>query len=133
MRSLLLASDWYLVGLSVTVAIVIYPSFRLVGNAQWLTFHRAHTRTITFAVAPLWALQAATALWWMVRGPRQGIALLHLGFVAAAVLLTVLRAVPLHARLERRHDDHDVALLIRWHWLRTLAWIAAALVALSAP
>ncbi|HEY7931889.1 MAG TPA: hypothetical protein VIC81_06465 [Acidimicrobiales bacterium] len=133
MRSLLLASDWYLVGLSVTVALVIYPSFRLVGKAQWLSFHRAHTRTIAIAVAPAWALQLATTLWWLRRGPQHHWAPLHLGFALAAVLLTVLRAVPLHARLERRHDDHDVALLLRWHWLRTLAWVGAALVALGAP
>ncbi|MDE3008673.1 MAG: hypothetical protein KGJ10_00595 [Acidobacteriota bacterium] len=133
MRNLLLASDWYLVGLSITVALVVYPSFRLVGNAQWATFHHRHSRNVTFAVAPAWTLQGATAIWWFLRGPRQGTALLHLGFVGAAVLLTVLRAVPLHARLERRHDGHDVDLLLRWHWVRTLAWTGAAIVALGAP
>lgn len=54
MRYLLFATDLYLVGLGLTVALVVYPSFHLVGSGQWSAFHRAHVRAMAFAVAPVW-------------------------------------------------------------------------------
>ncbi len=48
-----------------------------------------------------------------------------------AVGCSVFGAVPVHLGLQRHHDDQDINLLERWHWLRTAAWLGCALLALA--
>lgn len=127
---LLFATDLYLVGVGLTVALVIYPSFQLVGSSQWVSFHGAHVRRIIYAVGPAWVVQAFGTTWWLLHGPLRTVAVAHALFALLAVLLTVLRAMPVHKRLERHYDSHDIRQLQRWHWLRTCAWVACALLAL---
>jgi hypothetical protein len=77
MSYLLLGSDVYLVGLGFTVAIVIYPSFHLVGSRQWARFHEAHERRNARAVAPAWIVQGIGSLWWLIHGPHRTDAFAH--------------------------------------------------------
>jgi hypothetical protein len=51
------AASWYLVGLSVTVGLVTYPSFARVGDADWVSFHGPHRVRISWAVGGAWAAQ----------------------------------------------------------------------------
>jgi hypothetical protein len=128
----LLACDAYLCGLALTVALIVYPSFHLVGAGQWGAFHRHHLSRITWAVGPAWALQGALSLWWVARGPHRGLAATHLLLAGVAVVATVVGAMPRHGRLERHHDVQDVRGLQGWNWLRSAAWVAAAVVTLVA-
>jgi hypothetical protein len=127
---LLFAADLYLVGLGITVALVVYPSFHLVGSGQWTSFHGAHSRRIGVAAAPAWVLQGMGSIWWLLHGPSRGFAGAHAFFALLAVVLTVFKLMPVHQRLERHHDSQDIHQLQRWHWLRTLAWIACTFLAL---
>lgn len=123
-----LASSWCLLGLSLTVAIVVYPSFSLVGPERWARFHVQHSRRITLAVGPPWLAQAAGLAVWLLAGPGSTLpALLLCGVGAlAAVLLTVAGAVPVHERLSAGFDGGLHRRLLRWHWARTLAWLLSA-------
>lgn len=132
MQFWLLASDIYLVGLGLTVAVVVYPAFHLVGTGQWLSYHDAHVRRISFAVAPAWAVQGIGTFWWLLHGPHRLFALAHAALALGAVALTALQAIPIHHRLSRHHDDHDIAQLRTWHWLRTTLWIACVVVVVVA-
>lgn len=129
MPLLLFTSDVYLVGLGLTVALVVYPSFHLVGANQWTSYHDSEVRRIGFAVSPAWILQGVGSLWWIVSGPHRGVAFIHAIVALAAVLITLVKAIPAHRRLGRHSDSQDIHLLQRWHWLRTVAWIATALLA----
>jgi len=130
MSYLLFASDLYLIGLALTVALVVYPSFHLVGDEQWSSFHRAHVRRMVFAVAPAWFAQCIGSLWWLVFGPCRGCATANAAIALVAIGVTIAGAIPAHHRLERRHDSGDIQCLQMWHWLRTGAWIGCALVTL---
>lgn len=130
MSQLLFAADLYLVGLGVTVALVIYPSFHFVGAGQWSNFHGAHTRRMAYSVSPAWALQGIGSLWWLLDGPIRALGVVHALAALAAVALTVFKAVPIHQRLERHHDSVDIRQLQCWHLVRTLAWILCALLSL---
>jgi hypothetical protein len=127
-RLILLASDFYLLGLGVTVALVTYPSFYLVGEAQWSTYHAAHGRRMTWAVAPAWLLQGVSSLWWLLRGVDRGFALGHGAFALLGVLLTVFGAIPCHQRLTERATHATIRHLELWHWTRTLAWLGCCCV-----
>ena len=132
MRVFLIGADLYLVGLGLTVAIVVYPAFHLVGAGQWLAYHDAHVRRISAAVAPAWAIQGVGSLWWLLHGPHRLLALAHVALAALAVVLTMFQALPIHHRLSRHHDDQDITQLERWHILRTVLWIGCATIVMLA-
>lgn len=129
MRILLISADLYLVGLGLTVAVVVYPAFHLVGASQWLAYHDAHVRRISAVVAPAWAVQGVGSLWWLLDGPHRILATGHVVLATLAVALTVFEALPIHHRLARHHDDQDIAQLERWHAIRTLLWVGCAALA----
>ena len=127
------AASWYLVGLGLTVGLVTYPAFSLVGEEQWSTFHRHHSTRISFAVGVAWIAQAAGLLWWLMASPRLSGEWITCGVAAAmAVLLTGMFAVGLHNRLSNNRRPAHLRRLRVVHVARTLAWIIAAAAALGA-
>jgi hypothetical protein len=121
----------YLAGLAWTVQLVVYPSFREVGpTPAWPAAHAAHSRRITVAVGPAWAVQGGcvAALLLLRPGP---LVLLTAALAALTVASTVAVQVPLHARLSRGWDEAAATRLVRSTWLRTAAWTAGAVCALA--
>jgi hypothetical protein len=119
-----LIASVYLAGLSVTVGLVTYPSFRFVEDENWLSFHRHRSSRITWAVGPAWLSQALGLGIWLFAGPQQTwIAWALTGASALlAVLLTVFGAVPIHQQLRGGFDQTLNQRLLTYHWLRTIAW-----------
>ena len=124
-------ASWYLVGLSLTVGLVVYPAFDLVGEAQWAAYHHHHVRRITWAVGPAWLAQALGLVWWLLRDHHRPSAtwLVSAMFALAAVVLTVARAIPLHDRLASRFDARVAQQLRLAHGWRTACWLVAAIAA----
>jgi hypothetical protein len=127
---ILLAVDSFLLGLGVTVMLVTYPSFDLVGDAEWPAFHQHHTRRITWAVAPAWMAQGFLAGLWILLGPNRVLAVLHGTVAGLAVLATIVGAVPRHDRLSAGRSADQIRSLMRWHALRTGLWLIATGIAL---
>lgn len=130
MRTALLVVDAYLVGLGVIVALVVYPAFRLVGTAEWPSYHQRHTRAIGLAVAPIWLAQGVLCAVWILSGPHRGLAFAHGFFAALGVLFTVVGAVPQHNALALSQSSLRQGRLEAWHLARTATWIAAIAVVL---
>lgn len=129
-------SGWYLLGLSVTVALVVYPAFARVGAAEWPDYHRQHSSAITRAVGPAWLVEGLATVGWLVqRGFVDGgawltaLALVHALAAAASVVLTVGGAVPRHQALAGGFDAGAHGRLLTSHRWRTLAWAIAAVTA----
>lgn len=119
------AATWALVGLIWTVQLVLYPLFARVDPAAFPAYHEAHVRRITFVVAPLMLLEAATALALLVRPPEGTCP--PLPWVACALLVVVWVStaglqVPCHRRLEAGFDAAAHRTLVRTNWIRTAAW-----------
>jgi hypothetical protein len=127
-KTALLIADAYLVGLAVVVLVVVYPSFRLVGQDEWSTFHQRHSTAIAIAVGPAWFVQGVLSALWIVSGSQRPLALLHGVFAAVGVVTTVFGAIPQHNTLVRAQESKAQRTLERWHAARTLAWIAALVV-----
>lgn len=115
----------FLTGLIWTIQLVHYPSFGLVGKAEFVRFHQAHTTRMGYLVlAPmvvelglsLWLAGAArhtsgaAGSWW---------ALALVGFIWS---VTFFISVPFHNRLEAGFDYIAIDGLTRTNWLRTIAW-----------
>ncbi len=119
----------YLIGLIWTVQVVHYPSFGLVGAAEWAAFHRAHTTRMTWVVMAPMVAELLLGGWLAARGGA--VAGGWLGWAAFALVLvawahTGLVAVPLHNRLAAGPDAVLVAALVRTNWVRTVAWTLRA-------
>lgn len=125
---------WYLLGLSVTVALVVYPAFARVGAAEWFAYHRQHSSAIIRAVGPAWLVEGIATLGWLLqRASADGggwltvFALVHAVAAAASVVLTVAGAVPRHQALAGGFDAVAHGRLLAVHRWRTAAWALAAL------
>jgi hypothetical protein len=129
---LLLASDAYLLGLTAVVGFVTYPGFALVGHEQWAAFHAHHTRAITLAVGPAWLLQGVTSLWWLIADGHQLAPWIHGAVVFAAVVATVIGAVPQHEKLARSESRTHLTRLQAWHVVRSVCWLLAVIVTVAA-
>jgi len=126
------AASWYLVGLSVTVGLVTYPSFARVGEVDWARFHDHHSVRISWAVGGAWAAQVLGLVWWLGRG-NAGIAYWITALAAvAAIAITLLVAVPVHHQLSHARSASVLARLRRVHAVRTACWLVAAVAATSA-
>ena len=126
-----------LTGLVWLVQLVVYPSFRLVGDGpSWPAFHAAHSRAVAVAVGPPWALQGVTVAALLIRDGPSALLLLTGALALTTVVVTVAVSVPLHTRLGEAYDDAVARRLVSTNWLRTAAWTAgtgcAALLVLRA-
>ena len=115
MRTFLLVTDGYLVGLAVVVGIVVYPAFSAVGINEWPSYHQRHSSAISVAVAPAWLLQGLLCAAWIVSGPERVLAFTHGLFALLGVLVTVLGAVPQHNAISAERTSSHLGRLQLWH------------------
>jgi len=118
-------ADCYLVGLGAVVALVVYPSFKAVGLDEWQTFHESHSRSISWAVGPIWLLQGFLSAMWILQGPDRSFAIGHGLFALSGVLVTIFGAIPQHEVISKERTLSKLQKLQFWHYMRSLSWLAA--------
>ena len=119
----------FLTGLVWTIQLVHYPSFGLVGKAEFGRFHAAHTSRMGLLVGAPMVLELGLAGWlvWAARRtPLAGASWGALGLVGLVWAVTFLISVPFHNRLHAGFDYIAIDGLTRTNWLRTLAWTVRA-------
>lgn len=129
----LLAATALHTGFQAVVTVVVYPALAQVPAARWDHAYAAHSRRVTWVVAPVYALTVAACLWVLIEGPHSALLLTTIAGNACAALLTAVVAAPTHARLGRQGPvPHLLVRLLRADRLRlvsTLVALAAVLVA----
>ena len=124
-----LATTLPLVGLIWFVQVVAYPQFARVGRGNFAAYHAAHSRHITFVVAPLMLGELAASLAWLHWSPPGESSAVVMGGAALSLLawlVTGLISVPAHHRLSGGFDPGAHRRLVATNWLRTVAWTARA-------
>jgi hypothetical protein len=120
------------VGLIWVVQLVHYPMFDGLDSTTFRKSHAFHSRRILWIVGPAMLSEFCLAgLLFFERGLRDWPAATGFGLVLWIWAVTVFIMVPIHQRLERsgfRPEIHRA--LVRWNWLRTLAWSARAAICL---
>ncbi len=81
------------------VSVVVYPALADVPADGWASAHAAHSRRITWLVAPLYAAVAGVGLWVLLSWPLPVASLVALAGHALAGATTALLAAPTHGRL----------------------------------
>jgi hypothetical protein len=121
-----LALAAYMTGVIWVVQVVLYPSFALVGEADWAAYHAAHSRRITPVVAPAMLAHPLVALALLAERPGV-LAAVNLALAGGLLLVTATVFARLHARLTRS----TVNRLVRRNAPRAVAWTANTGVALA--
>jgi hypothetical protein len=120
-----LATTLPLVGLTWIVQVLVYPQLARVGASEFQAYHAAHTRLVTYVVAPLMVVELAAALSGVAAPdpvlPRW-LATVGAGLAIATWAATFFLAVPQHAVLSRGFDPRAHELLLAANALRTALW-----------
>ena len=97
----LVAASGLHLGFQAVVTIVVYPALVATRPADWDAVHDAHSRRISYVVAPLYLVVAAACLWVLVVGPLTAWTLLAMAGHVVAAGTTAAFAAPSHGRLGR--------------------------------
>lgn len=107
------------------VQIVHYPLFEDVGEDAFAEYHRKHEWWTSFIVGPPMFMEATGSFYLYLSPPFLEQSVLWLvGFVLVLVPLasTAFIQVPQHGKLRDGYDPETIHRLVRWNWIRTVAW-----------
>lgn len=119
------ASTLFMLGVIWLVQFVHYPLFAHVGNKEFPSYERRHTRLITLIVAPLMLIEGTTAVFLLLlRPPSVAAWTLWAGaaLLGATWLSTAMVQMPCHEVLSRGFDPMVHNRLVWSNWFRTAAW-----------
>lgn len=132
----LLAATALHAGFQLVVSGVVYPALADVPAGHWAPAHTAHSRRITWLVAPLYIVVAGACIWSLLSWPVPVLVGVALVGHAAAAGTTALVAAPTHGRLGREGKRPELVrrllLADRVRTAATLVALAAALAAVTA-
>lgn len=121
------ASTFVMVGVIWIMQVVHYPLFAAVGADGFARYAEAHSRLVTFVVAPLMLVEATSAgLAALAPDPAMPAPGRWLGVALVAVIWasTAALQVPQHGRLAQGFDASAHGFLVASNWIRTVAWTA---------
>ena len=113
----------FMAGVLWLVQIVHYPLLGAVSDDEVTDIALRHQTLISRVVGPVMILEALSSGLILVAGPADSkiAGFIGLALLSVAIVVTVFRAVPLHARIARG-QSHVIPDLIRINWIRTVAW-----------
>lgn len=115
----------FMFGVIVTVQVVHYPLFAIVGDLRFVSYHREHMHRIGQVVMVPMIVELASAaalVLWTPAGIPMWLTLVGLGLIVVIWLSTWLVQVPRHTDLTRGFDSVAHVRLVRSNWLRTVGW-----------
>jgi hypothetical protein len=111
------------------VQVLIYPFFKIVGQAEFKILHDFQMKKISLIVAPLMLLELMTALWLLIDySPPLTRPILYLNLISVLFLwgTTILKNIPSHHKLNF-DSAKSKDILIFMNWPRTIVWTLRSL------
>ena len=128
----LVAASSVHLGFQLTVTLLVYPALVRVAPDGFTRAHAAHSRAIVPLVAVVYGLVVVASLGAVVADHTSALAWAAGVASAAALLVTALRAAPLHGRLGRRGPEPELLRsLVRADRVRTAFALLAAVAAVG--
>jgi hypothetical protein len=126
--------EFYILGVTWLVQIVVYPLFAKVGSKEYITYHTFYSSQIPLPIIlPGFAsfLLPIALIFFRPESVSLGLALANMVCGLVALLVTVLLEIPRHDQLERGGKQEVVIQeLIRYNWPRTLGITGSAVLTL---
>jgi len=128
-----LALAAFLTGLIWVIQLVHYPLMRQISPERFIAYQREHMARITWIVAPMMVLEAASAasLVFILQETLDRV----LGWIGVALVVviwasTAILQAPAHSRLaEDGYNAELIRRLVATNWIRTVAWSIRLLLA----
>ncbi len=120
-------SNLLMLGISILVQFVIYPSFKNSDFKHFNSFHLSYSNKMFYIVAPIMLTELFSSLILVYKTPSKTY-LISLIFLLLIWLLTFLFIVPIHNFLNTNHSIKRVERMIRLNGLRTFFWLLKYLI-----
>ena len=113
------------------VQLIIYPSFRAIGDDAFSSWHHRYVTAIAFIVVPLMLIQAGCIAVQLLEIADWG-NILSAAAALGAWIVTFTVSAPYHRKLQQNGKDPEIIThLIHTNWLRTGCWIIVFATGLS--
>ncbi|MEY4616180.1 MAG: hypothetical protein RJB66_1140 [Pseudomonadota bacterium] len=133
MKSLIFAitplSSFYMCGVIWVIQLIQYPSFLVVSQDHFVSFHARHSAVMGLLVGPVMILELVSALSLVWLQPHL-VSIINLAMVVGLWLLTFFVSVPLHNQLSLGFSTETINRLIETNWPRTFLWTSKAILVL---
>ena len=120
-------SNLLMIGISILVQFVIYPSFKNSDFKHFNSFHLSYSNKMFYIVAPIMLTELFSSVILVYKTPSKTY-LISLIFLLLIWLLTFLFIIPIHTFLSTNHSIKKVERMIRLNGLRTFFWLSKYLI-----
>ena len=106
------------------VQIIVYPTFHMIEEANFISWHRSYCNAIGIFVLPIMSCQLleASSACFFSPGDLVWVKLLA---VLGAWVVTFLISAPCHRKLQQGKDHKLIGRLVKTNWWRTILWSGA--------
>ena len=120
-------SNSLMIGISVLVQFIIYPSVKNPDFKNFTSFHLSYSNKMFCIVAPIMLTELFSSLILVYKNPSKTY-LISLFFLLIIWILTFLFIVPIHNFLSTNHSKKRVEKMIKLNGLRTFIWFSKYLI-----
>jgi hypothetical protein len=128
-RELNKTSNLLMIGISILVQFIIYPSFKNPDFKNFNSFHLSYSNKMFYIVAPIMLTELFSSLILVYKTPSKTY-LISLIFLLLVWLVTFIFILPIHSFLSKKHNKQKVEKIIKLNGLRTLLWLSKYLIVL---
>ena len=115
-------SNLLMVGISLLVQIIIYPSFKDFEFKNFNKFHLSYSKKMLYIVAPIMLIEMFSSIFLIIKVQSAPI-LISTIVLFLIWIITFLYIVPIHNHLSLNHDNIKIKNLIKLNAFRTFLWI----------
>ena len=125
-----MAATWLMVGVIWIVQLVHYPMFAFLDQREFSRSHAFHSSAISFVVLPAMVVELVLA-GLILMGKPNAASITGFALVLLIWAATFLIMIPIHNKLGAGGYQLDlIHSLVRWNWVRTVAWSVRGFIAL---
>lgn len=113
-------------GLIWLVQLVHYPAFEDIGEWNFTSFHRDHSRKIAYIVVPVMSVELITSFILFLEDDILGLNAIGFYLVVLIWASTFMLSVPTHQVLRKGKNESSIEYLVLTNWIRTIFWTLKA-------
>ena len=122
-----LTTNLLMIGISLIVQFIVYPSFKIFDKAFFLKYHRNYMKKMLIIVSPIMILEIVSSTILFILGQTK-IEVLILLINILIWLVTFIFIVPIHNSFSKNNNLKKVKKLLNYNFTRTFLWIFKALI-----
>ena len=122
-----LTTNLLMIGISLIIQFIVYPSFKIFDKTFFLKYHRNYTKKMYVIVSPIMILEIVSSSISYIIYQTKILALIL--FINILIwLVTFIFIVPIHNSFSKNNNLKKVKKLLNYNFTRTFLWIFKALI-----